>query len=409
MRPERFSRRASALSILLILGAVLVVIKGFHQLAITSLSIIGALEGIVLLRTFLRPTVVCSDEMRMIHDAPFGMLFVDKKNVIQLCNDACSLMLGLEKQQILGNTVCDLCSVLKIALDEFEESAEGSIRERVIRNIELEFIHPQTKNAQILLVHLTRVSDHRTDQHLGYNIYFEDVTARTLWERHTLQNEKRLHVAEMAATAAHEIRNPLTTVRGFLQIQQKRHPATNGNRDLYKIMIEELDRVNTLITEYMTYARSPVHSDFVVINMRSLILDALCSSRAESSKPAIDVVCDSLDTSYVQGNPEDLKQVILHLLQNARDASPLGQPIEVRGMQCENVYRVEIIDHGEGISDLSFSHMFDPFFTTKKTGSGLGLSLSKNIVNLHAGTLTACRDENGTHFIMELPLTPCEA
>ncbi len=408
MRPNRFSRRASALSILLILGAILEVPSGSHQFVIAILLFAGILEGFSLWHTGRRQTVAHSEELQLIQDAPYGMLFVDKENIIRLCNDSSTWILGLEKSQILGSTVHDLYRILKIALDEFGEPVKNSIWDHVIRNMEIEFINPKSQDSQTLLLHLTRVFDHEMHQHLGYNVYFEDATARTLWERKTLQSEKLLHVAELAATTAHEVRNPLTTVRGFLQLQQKRHPAADGERDLYKIMIDELDRVNLLVTEYMSFAQSPEHSNFAAVDMHDLILDAIIPVRAKSSNLEIDLVCNRLESSYVLGNAEELKQVILHLLKNAIEASHAGQTIEIHGVQCENLYRVEVIDQGEGISDLAFPHMFDTFFTTKPTGSGLGLSLSKKIIDLHAGSLYAFCDEKGTHFIMELPHNPHE-
>lgn len=215
------------------------------------------------------------------------------------------------------------------------------------------------------------------------------MVARDITDRRTtdewLRTAERLHViGELAAGVAHEIRNPLTIVRGFLQLQQMREDTPSRH---VPMMLSELQRVETLIREFLLMAK-PGQTELHEQDMVTLLRQTLSLLESQANLSNIRMVLQSEDDlPPVTCQEGHLKQVFINVLKNAMDAMPDGGEIvvDVRAA-LDNRIRIRITDEGTGIDPVVQASLGQPFFTTKAKGTGLGLTISQRIVLAHGGT-----------------------
>lgn len=220
-----------------------------------------------------------------------------------------------------------------------------------------------------------------------------------------MKKAERLSAAgQLAASLAHEIRNPLASISGAAGILQRKTARPEYQQDSLEIIQKESQRLNKLLTGFLNFAkpRSPrlqrtnVHE--LMISVQSLV-----AHTAELNRNVLQVSPES-SNAEIDCDPEQLKQVLLNLVINAIEASPAGSAIYLRTMGAEHGTAIEIEDRGSGISNDAADRIFDPFFTTKPKGTGLGLAVSSMIVSQHGGTLSFRENpQGGTTFRIELP------
>jgi two-component system sensor histidine kinase HydH len=220
-----------------------------------------------------------------------------------------------------------------------------------------------------------------------------------------MKKAERLSAAgQLAASLAHEIRNPLASISGAAGILQRRTAPPEYLRDSLDIIQKESQRLNKLLTGFLNFAkpRSPrLHRTDLNDLMLSVL--SLVSHTAELNHNTFSHEAP-LESVEIDCDPEQLKQVLLNLLINAIEASPAGSEIRLRTMVEGQVTAIEIEDSGNGIPDDAVDRIFDPFFTTKPKGTGLGLAISSMIVSQHGGALSFHGNpRGGTTFRIELP------
>ncbi|MDW7651972.1 MAG: ATP-binding protein [Bacillota bacterium] len=233
---------------------------------------------------------------------------------------------------------------------------------------------------------------------------FQDVTEKKQLETEMLNMEKFSLVAELAAGTAHEIRNPMTTLRGFLQILSKEFKPDTKGHEYCSLMIEEIDRANTIIKEFLllTKPAAPklreadlhvtLEEIFILIESKSLLENVELQKRYTKSLPLVKV------------DPAQIKQVFLNLATNAIQAMPSGGHLVISTAADRGKARVSFTDTGCGLEEAQLAKIFDPFFTTKEDGTGLGLTISYRIIENHGGRLSAVSTPGkGTTFTVELP------
>jgi signal transduction histidine kinase len=231
-----------------------------------------------------------------------------------------------------------------------------------------------------------------------------DVTQERMMEQQVLRVEKMAAIGELAAGAAHEIRNPLTAIRGFIQLLQARSQRANG--DYYQIIINEIDRIDEIIHDLLLLAR-PSELHRVETSLSDLVEEVLLLHHSEFGRQSIRLTRhydEILGTILV--DPKMFRQILLNLLRNAVQAMPNGGHISVT-IQVRDAEHVAlaIADTGAGISAENLRRLFDPFFTTKEEGTGLGLSLCYSIVQAHQGHIDVeSKLGEGTTFTIILPM-----
>ncbi|MFD0590545.1 PAS domain S-box protein [Paenibacillus sp. GCM10027627] len=228
-----------------------------------------------------------------------------------------------------------------------------------------------------------------------------DMRSRNRMEELLRRSEKLTTVGQLAAGVAHEIRNPLTTLRGFLQLQMQ---SKSLNLSHVGLMLSELDRINLIVGEFLILAK-PQATKFVTKDVRDVLHDVLrfLDSEAHLHNIVFHTVITE-EECLISCEENQLKQVFINLLKNAIEAMPSGGPIHISIHRKKTGIAISITDEGVGIPENMISKIGDPFFTGKETGTGLGIMVSQRIINTHQGTLDIQSQENvGTSVKLTLP------
>ncbi len=243
------------------------------------------------------------------------------------------------------------------------------------------------------------------DAVIGRVINFQDLTElRTLEE--TMRRAERLAtVGQLAAGIAHEIRNPLASISGSIELLGQTPRASDEDKALMAIVLREIDRLNALIGELLDYA-NPRPPELVSFDLGELLAETLHVIRQDRSSGGVQLKAELPATPLmVVADPAKLRQVAWNLVRNATEAVVAGVGQVVVRARAEGASAVvEVEDDGPGIPADQRARIFDPFFTTKKRGTGLGLATCHAIVAEHGGTLTVDSSPGcGTRFVITLP------
>ncbi|MCM3764523.1 ATP-binding protein [Neobacillus niacini] len=230
----------------------------------------------------------------------------------------------------------------------------------------------------------------------------KDVTERREQTDRLLQKSEKLALlGQMAAGIAHEIRNPLTSIRGFIQLFKH----NQLQEDYYDIVLTELDRINNIVGEFLVLAK-PTAAAFTELDVKNLIKDVVTFFNTQSimSNAQIFVEFDS-ELPKLMGEENQLKQVFLNLLKNAVEAMPNGGNIDVTvTVKEEGKISIQVCDQGVGIPVERIPTLGEPFYTTKEKGTGLGLMTCFKIIESHSGELKIQSEEgSGTTVEVTLP------
>jgi two-component system sensor histidine kinase HydH len=212
-------------------------------------------------------------------------------------------------------------------------------------------------------------------------------------------------LGELSAGLAHEIRNPLGSVEGAVQILRRPELPTDTRNEFGNLAQKEINRLKGLLTDFLDFAR-PQTPKRVPTEPREL-LEAVSKLAAETARMSgIQVRVESLGSvSTVSVDPEQMKQVLLNLVINAIQAMPSGGAIALRTARTLESVILEVQDEGVGIPPEDLERVFNPFVTTRADGTGLGLSIAYQIVSQHGGHIAAQRNpERGMTFRVTLPL-----
>jgi two-component system, sporulation sensor kinase E len=236
----------------------------------------------------------------------------------------------------------------------------------------------------------------------GLSVYYHDISQRRLFEKEMARLDRLNLVGQMAAGIGHEIRNPLTTVRGFLQLLGDKEEFQKFN-SYFELMIEELDRANSIITEFLSLAKNKI------VNLKPLSLNLVIKKlfpliQADAMVRDKDVVMDLQETEILLLDEEEIRQLILNLARNGLEAMSGGGKLTIRTfMDCDEAVLV-VEDEGSGINAENLEKMGTPFFTTKESGTGLGLATCFSISARHKAAINIETSPSGTSFFVRFEL-----
>lgn len=213
------------------------------------------------------------------------------------------------------------------------------------------------------------------------------------------EQERLAQLGQMAASVAHEIRNPLSIMKTSAEVLQKKY--SDKADEMFNFIPEEINRLNRLVDDFLQFSRQrplnlkKLSIEETIVDFIKPIPDQRLNVELEDGLPNIRV------------DPDSLKQVLLNLINNARDASADDQPVYLkifRESSHSNTIKIEVTDSGKGISSDIISNVFDPFYSTKASGSGLGLTISRQLIERMGGKIDIQSQEGrGTTVTILLP------
>ncbi|MBN1897139.1 MAG: PAS domain S-box protein [Spirochaetes bacterium] len=250
------------------------------------------------------------------------------------------------------------------------------------------------------------------DTIIGYVISVQDISEKNRLEEQIQRSEQLTALGQLSAGIAHEIKNPLTSIKGFTQLLPDK---LNDKEFLVKysqVIRREVDRLNNIIEELLQFARPRVKG-FEQFNLIRILDKALALLRFQLDKNSIELNLVLKDLPDVYGDPRQMEQVFINLILNAVQAMPAGGELEIKSQVAikkspQNLYyeyaEMSFHDTGHGLDGQALKKMFNPFFTTKNKGTGLGLSISHRIVTEHKGFIQVHSEpEKGATFIISIP------
>ena len=343
-----------------------------------------------------------------------AFILIDLQGKIEYASHACEPLLGFSRDTLQQKRLNTL--FVSGFLNQEQTFFKGREQEK-IDNFDAQV---QVIEESILDVNVTSIPIFFEKDFLGSYLVLKDVTSvkqnRLTIEReqeyHTLihhlsrLSEKQATAGQLAAGIAHEIRNPITAIKGFLQLLMGENV---GNKIYFEIINSEIDRIEEILKELMVLAK-PSKQKYERVNLQVLLdqVVTLMASQALLNNIQIDKQLDFANM-WIIGDTNQLKQVFINYIKNAIEAMPDGGMLRINGTPLVGgQVRISIIDQGCGIPAGILNQIGQPFFTTKENGTGLGMLVSRQIIKEHKGDLYIESDTNGTSLHVKLPLSSQE-
>ena len=224
-------------------------------------------------------------------------------------------------------------------------------------------------------------------------------------EENLRRAEKLSTLGEMAAVLAHEIRNPLGSIRGTAEIPKDDYLPGDPKYEFIDIQIRETERLNRVVEDFLRMARpQSIERSPCRIRAELETVHMLVANDARQRRITLDLVLPPFE-AIVVGDGEKLRQAFLNIVINAFQATPSGGGVTITLNKADSEIEIRFRDSGSGITSENLRRIFEPFFTTKQDGTGLGLAITKKIIEGHGGTLHVESEvDKGTTVIVALPL-----
>lgn len=343
----------------------------------------------------------------IVHSISSGVFTTDEKGRITSFNPAAQEATGYSFDQVRGRPWREVFSWHPDQQDDDRMQEFSS-------NMRFE-VECKRSDGNRLILGMTLAPLHERGEKTGLVGVFKDLTQIRDLEEEMRRKEWLASLGEMSAGMAHEIRNPLGAMAGAMQMLRKDLQADDTSQRLMDIAVREATRLDTIITEFLQYARPPA-LNLAEHDLNKVLAETLdlVQHEARSRTNITIAVAPCTEALPAQVDQDQMKQVFWNLAVNAFDAMPKGgqvtiatgcRKVDVAGRKAD-VVEVSFQDTGEGIPKRNLGKIFLPFFTTKKQGSGLGLAAVHRIVDLHGGWIKVESQEGqGTRFGVCLPRT----
>lgn len=337
---------------------------------------------------------------RIIKFLPEPIVLIDNGEIVYANKLAVKLIGAADDSEMVGRPIFDY-------VDPAYSRALTKVLNKVIHTDDpTNFIENKLlcKDGQTIDVEMSSIRIHNYRGKMVILTVIRDLTDRKRSEEMLVRSEKLSVIGQLAAGVAHEIRNPLTALKGFTQLLKSK---AEGNSFYYDIMTNELDRINFIVNEFMTLAKPHfskfstrrldhiLHAVISILETQAILMNVSIRTEFENCIPSI--YCDE----------NQLKQVFINIIKNAIEAMPLGGQITISAAMEPDQERVRLTirDEGMGIPDSIIRQIGQPFITTKEKGTGLGLMISSRIIEAHQGLMhiSSVPDE-GTTIEIILPL-----
>jgi two-component system sensor histidine kinase HydH len=333
----------------------------------------------------------------LVENMPIGLIAVDNNKKIAMSNNTAGSILsvspsdisGKDAEEILPDALLNLISGLGDGKGIIEKEIDCVLSDG--RSIPLE-------------VSAAELKDEKED-FLGHIILFKDLSEVRSLRREVARSQRLASLGNLAAGVAHEIRNPLSSIKGFAVYFRERQEKED-DKQIAGIMIQEVDRLNRVVSQLVELAR-PVSVSKKPVSLSTVVENSLKLIERDASEKKIEIKKIFAQKELeILLDTDRISQVLLNLYLNAIDSMENGGILTVELLEEEGGAIIKVSDTGAGIDEKDLPHVFDPYFTTKRTGTGLGLAIVHNIIEAHDGKITvASRAGEGAVFTVFLPDT----
>jgi two-component system sensor histidine kinase PilS (NtrC family) len=335
-----------------------------------------------------------------------GLVTLDLDGRVSFFNPAAAELTGIPEEaarfQPLATLIPELASLLAEATRD-ATLPDGRVEGRLTR-----------PNGDDLVVGLS-VALLRDPRGLpnGYVLTFQDLTALKSMELEVQRRDHLAAIGKLSAAIAHEIRNPLASISGCVELLAKRNPEGAEERQLTDIVVREVDRLNGLVEEFLEYAR-PIQVSRRRFSLTELVAEVVQMATLDA-RVSEGVVIESMNQAsgelLLDSDPQRIRQVLVNLVRNGCQAMERGGRLRITtsriafGSGGSPYVVVQVDDTGPGLTEEVRQNLFEPFFTTKQSGTGLGLATSYRIVSELGGVLLADNAPGGgARFVLMMPL-----
>jgi two-component system sensor histidine kinase HydH len=326
-----------------------------------------------------------------------GLVTVDTNGRVVSTNRKASGLLGLDLKQVQGRPLESLIPSPYLNINEVIGHGKGIIEEEVDC--------PNGQGGTVpLSVSVTPLKDSEGGN-MGAVIILRDLREIRELQEKVRRSERLAALGRLASGVAHEIRNPLSSIKGFAQYFRDKFEVGSEDKSYADIMIQEVERLNRVITQLLDFGRA--RELRLALHPLSEILEhPLQLIRTDLNKRGIKLIESPFPEDKVKVDSDQVTQALLNILLNAMESMEKGGELRVGTANKPERRGVEIwiSDSGPGIPQSNLSKIFDPFFSTKKKGTGLGLAITANIIEAHGGEIMVeSREGKGATFKIFLP------
>ena len=349
-------------------------------------------------RTSLKRIKAFSDNV--VERMPVGLVALDGNGRVISFNQAAEATLRLSSDQVTGRTASE---VLPRQVLDLVAALKDSTRTAIGKEFDCSL-----RDGRLVPLDVTLSSLKGEDGAVwGTIILCRDLTEVQNLKREVETTRRLASLGRLAAGVAHEIRNPLSSIKGFATYFRDRYRDNPEDQKTSEVMIQEVDRLNRVITQLLEFARPPVIQKKNA-SLQALIQHSLKMIERQASAKQIQVISHlPSETKEVELDPDGINQVLLNLYLNAVEAMTPGGTLSVSLLaeQGSPWVKIMVSDTGMGIRKEDLEHVFDPYFTTKQTGTGLGLAIVHKIIEAHGGEVRVESEiGRGTTVSVLLPL-----
>lgn len=328
-----------------------------------------------------------------------GIIHLDTNSMILSVNEVTKKITGYMEEELAKMSIHDL--ICEEDLDKVQKHF-WEIGKGKSSNVEAKCM---IKSGHCILVSMTSVPIVIDKKIIGMFVIVRDITALKDKEELIRKSEKLSIVGELAAAVAHEIRNPLTSIKGFLQLLQDKD-SNDREKHYYTIMLSEIERINLIVSEFMVLSK-PRAVTYQCENIKSLLTDVITLVETLAIVKNIEIKKEfEPNRILVKCEGNQIKQVFINIFKNAIEAVPNNGKINIQVTEINNEsVRIRFMDNGPGIPNELISRLGEPFYTTKEKGTGLGLMVSYKIIENHQGRISIKSKINkGTTVDIILPI-----
>jgi len=326
-----------------------------------------------------------------------GLLTADAERRVIFLNRAGGAILGVDPARAAGRTL----SEIKFAIPEDWSQIQARARGQSTYRGEFEIDRPAGR--QVLGYSLRVLKDDLGEE--GALMLFQDLTEMKKLERRARFSEQLAAVGELAAGIAHEIRNPLASISGSVQVLAKDLNVGAAERRLMEIIVSESKRLSKILEDFLRFVR-PQERKVTVFDVARTVTEVMDLFRlseeiSDSHRISADV---SPACSMLPGDPDQIRQIVYNVAKNAIRAMTAGGNLTVFGREEDGWYSIRFVDTGRGMSEEQLARLFTPFATAFDGGTGLGMAIVRRIVEDHGGVIDAeSKPGEGTTVTILLP------